>query len=463
MTRARSQFVCTECDYRVSRWHGRCPSCHAWNTLVEVKTASTRARGSSAPGRPGLWVHGQQAEPVPIDALEETTISRLSTGFEELDRVLGGGVVPGTLILLGGDPGIGKSTLLLQVMQNMANSYGCCLYVTGEESVEQVRIRSQRLKTPAPELYVLAETDLAAIEAAIYKLNPKAVVIDSIQTVFHPEHDGAPGSVGQVRECAAHLLRLAKTTGVAIWIIGHVTKGGDLAGPRTLEHATDVVLYFEGERHYAHRVVRAVKNRFGSTYDMGLFEMSDRGLQQVLDPSEVFLAGRPDDTTGSAVVASMEGSRPLLVEVQALLVPSPFNHPRRTVSGLDANRLAFILAVLERRAGLAVGPQDVYVKVSGGARVHEPAADLAVALAIASSFRNQPLPRDVVVMGEIGLSGEIRAVNRIEERLRESARLGFSTCLIPESSRRSLSPSRTIPVEIVGVTTLAGALEVIFA
>lgn len=403
---------------------------------------------------------GEPADPVPISFAVPDDDDRISTGFDELDRVLGGGIVPGSLVLVGGDPGIGKSTLLLQVTHNVAASRGTCLYVSGEESVQQVQLRAHRLGLASSDLYVLAETDLSQIERVVDKLKPVVVVIDSIQTVYHPEYDGAPGSVVQVRECAGHLLRLAKTRGVAIFLIGHVTKDGDLAGPRTLEHATDAVLYFEGERHYAHRVVRAVKNRFGSTHELGLFEMRDTGLCEVEDPSHVFLAGRPADTTGSAVVASMEGSRPLLVEIQALLVPSPYSHPRRTVSGLDANRIAFILAVLERRAGLNFGPQDVYVKVAGGLRVDEPATDLAVALAIASSFRDRPLPRDAVMIGEIGLGGEVRAVNHLEERLREAARLGFQQCLIPKAKHRPLDRVAGTALEIIEVDTVSTALEV---
>ena len=404
-----------------------------------------------------------ESQPQPVSAALPAAEQRLSTGFAELDRVLGGGIVPGSLLLIGGDPGIGKSTLLLQVLEHVSRSAGRCLYVTGEESVRQVQMRARRLGTLNSNLYIAAETDIERIESFVGELSPVALVVDSIQTVFHGELASPPGSISQVRECAAHLLRLAKTRGVAVLTIGHVTKSGDLAGPRALEHATDAVLYFEGERHYAYRLIRAVKNRFGATSELGLFEMTATGLREVPNPSAVFLAERPAGSSGSVVVASIEGSRPLLVEIQALLATSPFGQPRRTVIGLDPGRVALILAVLERRLGMRVGGQDVYLKVSGGVRVDEPAADLGIAAAIASSFRDRPAAPRVAVIGEVGLAGEVRAVSRVEERLREAARLGFEACVLPAGNRRGLSEAAELGIELIAVDRVGAALEVVLA
>lgn len=417
------------------------------------------------PGRRG-WSAGEPtgaSAPITVAQVDQGEEVRLSTGSAELDRVLGGGIVPGSLILLGGDPGIGKSTLLLQVAAHVAVQAGPFLYVSGEESAAQVGLRARRLGISAERLYVLAETDIRVIERCVDEVRPVAAVIDSIQTVFDPELASAPGSVSQVRECAAQFLRLAKTRNVAVFLVGHVTKGGDLAGPRTLEHATDAVLYFEGDRHHVYRVIRAVKNRFGSTNEIGLFEMGAAGLREVSNPSEVLLAERPHDAAGSVVVAGMEGSRPLLVEVQALLVPSPFGHPRRTVSGLDPNRVAFILAVLERRAGLGLGSHDAYLNVSGGLRLSEPAADLGIALAVASSFRDRPTGGNVAVFGEVGLSGEVRAVARVEPRLLEAARMGFQGCVLPAGNLRTLAGGAPAGLQLIGVGTISEALEVVLS
>lgn len=405
---------------------------------------------------------GVAAAPVPLNVAAQPDQRRLSTGSGELDRVLGGGIVPGSLVLIGGDPGIGKSTLLLQVAAHVAASEGNFLYISGEESASQVAMRAQRLGVAAERLYLLSETDIQVMERVFDEVRPVAAVVDSIQTVYDPELSSAPGSVTQVRECAAHFLKLAKTRGVAVFLVGHVTKGGDLAGPRTLEHAVDAVLYFEGDRHHVYRILRAVKNRFGATNEVGLFEMAAEGLREVPSPSEAFLAERPDQASGSVIVAGVEGTRPMLVEIQALLAASPFGHPRRTVSGLDTNRVAFILAVLEKRAGLRVGSHDAYLKVSGGLRLSEPAADLGIAVAVASSFRDRPAAADTAVFGEVGLSGEIRAVARVEPRLQEAARMGLKRCLLPAGNLRTMPP---VPagLDVVGVGTVSEALEVMLA
>lgn len=463
MARPRSQFACQACGYRTPRWAGRCPGCGAWNTLVEERADTARA--ASGPGRGAAgpragWARA--APPRPITGLDGEPLRRFSSGFAELDRVLGGGVVPGSLVLVGGDPGIGKSTLLLQVASAVARTAGPVLYVSGEESVEQLRLRAERVGALVPGLYVAAEVDATAVAEAVEQVRPVLAVVDSIQTVYHPDLASAPGSVGQVRECAAFFLRLAKDTGTATVLVGHVTKGGEVAGPRTLEHATDAVLYFEGDRHHAFRVVRAVKNRFGSTHELGLFEMTDAGLREVPNPSEVLLDGRPAAASGSVVVATVEGTRPLLVEVQALLTPAAFGVPRRTVSGLDASRAALILAVLEKRVGLNLGGCDAYVKVSGGLRLDDPAADLGIALALASSFLERPVAASVVAVGEVGLAGEVRAVSRVDLRVREASRLGFSACVLPAAAARALA-GKGLPgrVELIGVGSVAEALELV--
>jgi len=423
----RTHYVCQNCGYETPRWLGRCPECGQWNTLVEEAQEPEGAVAAAGRG---------EVRPLPLDEIEDLEAARLATGFAELDRVLGGGLVPGSLVLLGGDPGIGKSTLTLQVSNSLAGSGHRVLYVSGEESARQVKLRASRLGAGGRGLYVLAETEMGAVKRAIQELNPQLVVIDSIQTMYLPELSSAPGSVSQVREAAGQLLRVAKERGVTVIIVGHVTKAGALAGPRLLEHMMDTVLYFEGERHLAYRVLRATKNRFGSNSEIGIFEMEATGLVEVANPSQIFLADRPAGVAGTVVVASLEGTRPLLVELQALVAPTPFGLPRRMVGGLDVNRSLLVLAVLERRAGLALGTQDVYLKVAGGLRLDEPAVDLGVALAVASSFHDLPLPEKMVVMGEVGLAGEIRPVGRLEQRLKEAQRLGFELALLPASSGR---------------------------
>ncbi|MCL4514589.1 MAG: DNA repair protein RadA [Firmicutes bacterium] len=454
-------FVCQECGHESLKWLGRCPSCQAWNSLVEeVRPGKSGAFGSLAATRTDLGAQPRAGEPpIPIGKAVSREEQRFSTSIGELDRVLGGGMVRGSVVLVGGDPGIGKSTLLLQASQGVSSSRGRVLYVSGEESVDQVKLRADRIGAASDRLFIAAQTDLGVVLEYLRSIAPMLVVIDSIQTMYHPEFPSAPGSVGQVRESTAELIRFAKTSGVSVVVVGHVTKAGTLAGPRVLEHMVDTVLYFEGEQHHSYRVLRAVKNRFGSTNEIGVFEMRDGGLKEVANPSELFLSQRPVGAAGSVVVASMEGSRPLLVEVQALVGATNFmGTPRRLATGVDYNRVSIILAVLEKRAGLALGAQDVYVNVAGGVRLEEPAADLGIAIAAASSFRNVPCDPQTVVLGELGLAGEVRGVARVEPRLQEAAKLGFRRCLIPRNNLKGLGkPAGT---EIIGVENIGAALEV---
>lgn len=444
MAKSRAVYVCQDCGHESAKWLGRCPACSAWNTFVEERTAAPTAAGRS----PGLLSKSGATTPIRLAEAAAAPEERTPTGLAEFDRVLGGGIVPGAVVLVGGDPGIGKSTLLLQVMNRLAGELGPVLYLSGEESAQQVRLRAERLGAVARELLFLAETDLTAIEAALVRTTPRAVVVDSIQTLFHPDLPAAPGSVTQVRECAAALLRWAKDAGVPVFLVGHVTKSGELAGPRVLEHIVDTVLYFEGERQTSFRLLRAVKNRFGPTHEVGIFEMGESGLSEVDNPSRLFLAERPPNAAGSVVVPTMEGTRPVLVEVQALVGSTNFmGTPRRLVTGADYNRVAIILAVLEKRAGLNLGSQDVYVNVVGGVKVQEPGADLGLALAVASSLRNLPVGPDVVAVGEVGLAGEVRSVNRLEYRLQEAAKLGFTRAVIPAASREGVR----LPVGLAAV------------
>lgn len=415
----------------------------------EVPKSGTRSYVTSA---------ADTSKPQPITKVVGEQEARIDTTLIELNRVLGGGIVPGSLVLVGGDPGIGKSTLLLQLSAKLAETNHKVLYISGEESVKQTKLRADRLGVISPELYVLAETDLMKIEKAIEEVAPTLVIIDSIQTVYHDDISSAPGSVAQVRECTAAFMRVAKTTGIAIFIVGHVTKQGSIAGPKLLEHMVDSVLYFEGERHHTYRILRAVKNRFGSTNEMGIFEMKELGLEEVLNPSEIFLEERSNGAAGSTVVASMEGTRPVLVELQALISPTSFGNPRRMATGIDHNRVSLLMAVLEKRVGLLLQNQDAYLNVAGGVRLDEPAIDLAIAISIASSFRNQTTNPFDVVIGEIGLTGEVRRVSRIEQRVHEAAKLGFKRVIIPQKNIGGW----TFPteVEVIGVSTVEEALEV---
>jgi DNA repair protein RadA/Sms len=420
--------------------------------LVEERPAPSRSE------RPKL---AAGARPVPIGDIAVTSGERITTGIGELDRVLGGGVVPGSLVLIGGDPGIGKSTLLLQASRSLAERAGPLLYVSGEESAAQVKLRADRLGIAPRDLYFLAETDLQVIEAHAAELKPRALVVDSIQTVFLPGLESAPGSVSQVRECAARLMLWSKGRGTATFLVGHVTKDGAIAGPRVLEHLVDTVLYFEGEQHHAHRVLRAVKNRFGSTNEIGVFEMGEQGLTEVTNPSGFFLAERPRGAAGSVIVSSLEGSRPLLLELQALVTPASFGTPRRTVLGADYNRVCLLLAVLEKRAGFPLQSQDVFVNVAGGGRVTEPAADLGVIVAAASSYLDRPVRGDTVIMGEVGLAGEVRAVAGLAARLKEAAALGFTGAVVPQNNLAGSSLARGTPhpLEVQGVGSVDEAVK----
>ncbi|MBP3953379.1 DNA repair protein RadA [Bacillus suaedae] len=453
-TKKKTKFVCQECGYESAKWMGKCPGCQGWNTMVEEFEAS--AKQSSRSYVTSSSTAG--SKPQSIVSVVSDTEARISTTMLELDRVLGGGIVPGSLVLVGGDPGIGKSTLLLQLSSKLAETKQRVLYISGEESVKQTKLRSDRLGVTSADLYVLAETDISFIERAIDEVKPTLVVIDSIQTVYQEEITSAPGSVAQVRECTAAFMRIAKTRGIAIFIVGHVTKQGSIAGPKLLEHMVDSVLYFEGERHHTYRILRAVKNRFGSTNEMGIFEMKEVGLEEVLNPSEIFLEDRSEGAAGSIVVASMEGTRPVLVELQALISPTSFGNPRRMATGIDHNRVSLLMAVLEKRVGLLLQNQDAYLNVAGGIRLDEPAIDLAIALSIASSFRNQITSPTDVAIGEIGLTGEIRRVSRIEQRVNEAAKLGFKRAIIPEKNLGGWTYPKGI--KVIGVSTLEQALEV---
>jgi DNA repair protein RadA/Sms len=447
MAKAKSVYSCTECGGQSPKWQGQCPHCGSWNTLVESVATPPAKRFES--------VSGARSVIVPLAGVQAKSVERMPTGIAEFDRVLGGGLVPGGVVLLGGDPGIGKSTLLLQACAAVGASLRT-LYVTGEESVEQVALRAQRLGLVNAPVELLAEVQLEAIVAAIGSAAPGVVVIDSIQTLYTEALASAPGSVSQVRECAAQLTRLAKQQGVIVVLVGHVTKEGAIAGPRVLEHIVDTVLYFEGDPHSSFRLVRAIKNRFGAANELGVFGMTERGLKGVSNPSALFLSQHDHAVPGSAIVATVEGSRPLLVELQALVDPALGGTPRRLAVGLEAQRLALLLAVLHRHGGVEVGGYDVYVNAVGGVRIAEPAADLAVLLAVASSLRNKPLPPKALVFGEVGLAGEIRPVQRGQERIREAAKLGFRQVLVPSLNK----PKQPIDdIEVVTVARVDQALD----
>ena len=451
MAKRKTAYVCQACGYDSAKWLGRCPGCGAWNTMTEEPQVTAReAKGL----RLGI---SSAAPPQPIAEVKTEDLPRFLTGSEELDRVLGGGVIPGSMVLIVGDPGVGKSSLTLRVAAEVARKDRSVLYVTGEESTRQIRMRADRLGALADKLYVVSETNLDTIVLHMEKLKPELVIIDSIQTIFRPDIESAPGSVSQVRESSAELLRVAKTGGIAAFVIGHVTKDGSLAGPRVLEHIVDTVLFFEGEKNAEYRVLRAVKNRFGSTNEMGLFEMRDTGLVDVPDASKLFLSEREADT-GTVIVPTVEGTRPLLVELQALVAKTPYVPPRRTSDAVDIKRLQLLLAVLEKRVHLPLGDCDVYVKAAGGIRIDEPAADLSLCVAMASSFAGR-LPRpQTVVFGEVGLSGEVRAVSQAELRLKEAARLGFKAAVLPEKNARQLTKSR-LGLKIFPAASIGEALK----
>ncbi len=438
MKKRDSNFVCQNCGYESSRWTGQCPSCGAWNSFVEERVvAKPKSRRSGAGAQPAKPVLLKDVE------LEETT--RALSGHPELDRVLGGGIVPGSVILLGGDPGIGKSTLALELSASVRGSAGV-LYVSGEESLLQLKLRAERLGVKAADLNLLAETEVESIEGVVAELDPALVVVDSIQTMTTSSLEGAQGSVGQVREAAARFQRMAKGQGVTVVIIGHVTKFGTLAGPKTLEHIVDTVLYFEGEKFHEYRILRAVKNRFGSTNEIGLFKMTDKGLEDISNPSFIFLSDNSERPTGAAVTVVMEGTRPLLVEVQGLTSPTPFPMPQRVTTGFPQRRFAMLLAVLARRGGVSALALDTYLNVVGGITIDEPSCDLAVALAVASSLEDRKLPDDLVIFGELGLGGEVRQVTQAELRIKEASRLGFKRAMIPKRNAAKIEGIQTIPV-----------------
>lgn len=447
MAKPRTKYVCQDCGYETPRWLGKCPSCGEWGTLAEEVIEPAVVVAGNV---------GSASVPVPIAEIETSGEYRFSSGIPELDRVLGGGIVPGSVVLLGGDPGIGKSTLLLQVSDAVSKGFQV-LYASGEESCSQIKLRADRLHIQSRGLLALPEVEVERIEQYVDSLRPGLVVVDSIQTVYARDLGSAPGSVSQVRECTSRLMRKAKGLGIPIFLVGHVTKTGAIAGPRVLEHMVDTVLYFEGERHHSFRILRAVKNRFGSTNEIGVFEMGDSGLTEVKNPSAFFLSGRVRRVSGSCVTASIEGTRPILAEVEALTVPAPFGSPRRTTTGVDANRVAIILAVLEKRVGLEVSSCDVYVSVAGGVRLDERSSDLAIACAVASSFRGAICDPNAVVIGEVGLSGEVRAVNRIEARAAEAKKLGFERCIVPLPNAKS--PRGHTGIELEGAATIGEALD----
>jgi DNA repair protein RadA/Sms len=450
MLKQKTVYTCQQCGFQSPKWLGKCPDCAQWNSLTEeVQVVSRPARRNAAPG----------GQPQLLAEVAVTEEDRIRCGIGELDRVLGGGVVPGSFTLIGGDPGIGKSTLLLQAVARLATS-GKALYVTAEESTRQIKLRADRLGVRAAQLYLLAETSLETVFERVRELKPAFLVVDSIQTVFTGTLESAPGSVSQVRECAGQLMHLAKGEGIPTFIVGHVTKDGSIAGPRMLEHTVDTVLYFEGDPGHPYRILRAVKNRYGSTNEIGVFEMKEIGLQEVPNPSELFLAERPEGAAGSAVVPSLEGSRPILVELQALVSGASIGTPRRTTMGIDHNRVSLLVAVLEKKVGLSLLAQDIFLNVAGGVRLDEPAVDLGVVAALASSHLNRPIPPRTILFGEVGLAGEVRAVSRPELRVKEAARLGFDRCLLPAGNLKNLE----VPtgMTLVGVRSAADVLDNLF-
>ncbi|MEE0397567.1 MAG: DNA repair protein RadA [Lachnospiraceae bacterium] len=455
MTKSKKStvFFCQNCGFESAKWMGQCPGCREWNTFVEeqVSTAALKKNGTQ----------GSTARQKPA-VLSEITMEkedRISTGMQELDRVLGGGVVAGSLTLVGGDPGIGKSTLLLQVCRNFSDAGAKVLYISGEESLKQIKMRAERIGSFNDNLLLLCETNLSLIEDTIRSRKPQIVIIDSIQTMYSEDVSAAPGSVSQVRESTALFLQLAKGLGVSIFIVGHVTKEGTVAGPRVLEHMVDTVLYFEGDRYASYRILRSVKNRFGSTNEIGVFEMREEGLAEVRNPSEYMLSGRPKDACGCVVACTVEGTRPLMVEMQALVCHSNFGIPRRQATGVDFNRVNLLMAVLEKRLGLQMSGCDAYVNLAGGIRIQEPAVDLGMVMAIVSSFKNRPVDESTVVFGEVGLSGEVRAVSLAEQRLQEAVKLGFTTCVMPKANADMLKNTKSI--KVIGVSNVQEAIELI--
>lgn len=448
--KAKTIFVCNECGYESAKWMGKCPACNSWNTFFEEKL-STKVES-------GKREKKIQEAPKPLNSFVGQDAQRTSTGYAELDRVLGGGLVKGSLVLVGGEPGIGKSTLILQLCDKVKGE-GKVLYVSGEESAEQIKLRADRLNIKNDDILFLGETDIDIIDQNIEELNPKLVIIDSMQTMYSEEISSAPGSVSQVREITSRIMKICKSRKITTIIIGHVTKDGNIAGPRVLEHMVDTVLYIEGERYFSYRMIRGVKNRFGSTNEVGMFEMQEKGMVEITNPSSILISEREDNPSGSVVVATVEGTRPLLVELQALVTQSVFGLPRRTANGIDYNRLTLLVAVMEKKAGFMLGNQDVYLNVVGGIKVNEPALDLGIILATASSFKNVSIPKGVIALGEVGLTGEVRTINMMEKRLKEAERLGFKKCIIPENNKKLLKESYKL--DIIGVKNINEAMKAI--
>lgn len=448
--KAKTIFVCNECGYESAKWMGKCPACNSWNTFFEEKI-STKVES-------GKREKKIQEAPKPLNSYVGQDAQRTSAGYAELDRVLGGGLVKGSLVLVGGEPGIGKSTLILQLCDKVKGE-GKVLYVSGEESAEQIKLRADRLNIKNDDILFLGETDIDIIDQNIEELNPKLVIIDSMQTMYSEEISSAPGSVSQVREITSRIMKICKSRKITTIIIGHVTKDGNIAGPRVLEHMVDTVLYIEGERYFSYRMVRGVKNRFGSTNEVGMFEMQEKGMVEITNPSSILISERDDNPSGSVVVATVEGTRPLLVELQALVTQSVFGLPRRTANGIDYNRLTLLVAVMEKKAGFMLGNQDVYLNVVGGIKVNEPALDLGIILATASSFKNVSIPKGVIALGEVGLTGEVRTINMMEKRLKEAERLGFKKCIIPENNKKLLKESYKL--DIIGVKNINEAMKAI--
>ena len=444
----KTVFVCNECGYESGKWLGKCPACNSWNTFFEQKVVESKNKAGA--------IAKEKTKPQKLNTYEAKETIRTSTGFDELDRVLGGGLVKGSLILLGGEPGIGKSTLILQIC-NKVKGEGKVLYVSGEESAEQIKLRADRLGINNEDILFLGETDIDIVNEAIVEINPKLVIIDSIQTMYSDELTSAAGSVSQVREITSQVMRICKSRNITTIIIGHVTKEGNIAGPRVLEHMVDTVLYLEGERYFSYRILRGVKNRFGSTNEIGMFEMREEGMCEITNPSDVLISEREDNPAGSCIVACMEGTRPMLVELQALTTQSVFGFPKRTANGIDFNRLAILIAVIEKKTGLSLGSQDVYVNVVGGLRLNEPSVDLGIIMVVSSIYKNKPISKDCVIIGEVGLTGEVRRVNMIEKRIKEAEKLGFKKCIIPESNKKLLKDK--FKLDIIGVKDVQEALR----
>lgn len=449
MAKNQTVFVCSNCGNESPKWLGKCPACNSWNTFYEEKIVTSKVSGEKK---------AVSAEVKKLNSVEIEKYSRYKTGYEELDRVLGGGLVQGSLVLLGGEPGIGKSTLILQICDKIKVN-GSVLYISGEESATQIKMRADRLNINNENILFLGETCIETIENTLESVKPDFIIIDSIQTMYSEQLQAAAGSVSQVREITARIMQMCKRKNITTILIGHVTKDGNIAGPRVLEHMVDTVLYLEGERYFSYRILRGVKNRFGSTNEVGLFEMREEGLCEIENPSEILISERDGNPSGSVIVASLEGTRPMLVEIQALLASTAFGMPRRTGIGVDYNRMALLMAVLEKRAGLHISNYDAYINVVSGIKIDEPAVDLGIALAIASNFKNVPLPKDLVVVGEIGLTGEIRSVNSLEKRVKEAEKMGFKTFVVPESGKKQIK-YKTTSINVIGVKTISEALRV---